>query len=183
MKKQTTSLHFGLSFFLLASPLAAQTLVSSLDLSEGNTILQATGAQAISTGGGPATADTRTLYYFADDFGDAVPNLPDFDANNLWPYVYVDSSFSVDSGISATFDTINDGTGDLLTINGNPVYQFANDMSASDYKGNFGPWYFIETDGTATQSAVPEPSAFAIAGGLAALGIVLLRRRTRERDC
>ncbi len=168
----------------LGSSLSGQTL-SVFELPEGNEILQFTGADAIGTGGGPATADTRTLYYLNADFGDPQPNTHDWDTNMAWPYVFVTGSLSIDPAISATVSTFDDGdaaTGDVLLIDGNPLYQFVNDNSATDANGNFGPWFYIEPDGTATQSAVPEPSTFALLGGIMALGVVLIRRKSRNRS-
>ena len=168
---------------ILGSSLSAQNL-SVFDLPQGNQILQLTGADAISTPGGNATADTRTLYYLQDDFGDPAPNTHDWTLNTAWPYVYVSGSLNIDPAISASVTTFDDGdagTGDVLLVDGNPLYQFVNDNSSTDANGNFGPWFFVEPDGSATQSVVPEPSTYALFGGLLVFGFVFSRRLRHPR--
>lgn len=173
-------IHLTVLFGILAAAaVQGQTLISTLTLPGGNTILQATGAVPGTTAGGTASAETRTLYYYGPDFGDPAPNAFDY-TGTAWPYVYVNGSFTLNSGITASVGTANDGLGDYLTINGNPIYQFINDTTTIAANGNFGPWYFIETDGTATQStvsAVPEPSAFGFLLGALTLTALAARRR------
>ena len=169
-------------FPLLSLPLLGQ-VIAIYNLPEGNSILQLTGADAIDTVGGMAVSDTRTLYYLDSDFGDPQPNTHDWTFNTAWPYVFVSGSLDIDTSITATITTFDDGdpgTGDVLLIDGNPVYQFVNDTSPTDANGNFGPWYFIEPDGTATQSTVPEPSAIAFGMGLIALAIACRRSRMKR---
>jgi len=176
--------HSVLFAALLVASFTASELkglsITPLELPEGNIILQGTGASPILTGSGTASADTRTLYFFSGDFGDPAPNTHDFDSNNAWPYVYVVDPLDISAGVSATISTFNDGVGDALLINGNPVYQFINDTTALSAVGNFGPWFFIEPDGTATQEVIPEPSHFAAIAGLLALGLLLRRRLNKS---
>lgn len=168
-KKLLVTSGFAAGLCLTATSANAATFISEFTLPEGNTILQVTGADAIDTEGGLALEDTRTLYYFAPDFGDAQPNFPDY-VGEAWPYVYVNESLEVEDSITASITTENDGVGDLILIEGNPVYQFVNDLSTTDANGNIGPWNYIEPDGTATQQReVPEPHA--ILGMLLALGL------------
>ena len=143
----------------LFSASASATTISLFTLPGGNSILQLEGAIAMDTGGGLATSAVRTIYYFSPDFGDMEINTHDF-TGSTWPYVYVDGPLKIDDNISADITTANDGIGDFLLINGNPIYQFVGDLSARDANGNFGPWFFIEADGTPTQSTVvPIPAA------------------------
>ena len=156
-----------ISIATAAASLASAQTLSVLELPEGNKILQITGADAVSTPAGPATAETRTVYFFNGDFDNPQPNLHSFTANNAWPYVSISGSVSIDASITASITTVDDGnasTGDVLLINGNPVYQFANDTSASDANGNFGPWFYSDLGGNATQStsAIPDNLASAI---------------------
>lgn len=162
---------------LLGYTSAGATTIGTITLLDGATILQVTDATAGATDGGLATADTRTIYYYAPDFGDPAPNLHDF-TGTTWPYVFTDGSLTVDASISADVTTFNSGVGELILINGNPIYQFINDNSSLDANGNFGPWFFITPTGMATQSTVPIPPAFLLfSGALAGLGV--LRRRVR----
>ncbi len=152
--------------------------ISTIQLPGGAIILQATGAVAGNTAGGIATADTRTIYFFSSDFGDPSPNTHDFNSNMNWPYVYVNDTINVDPGITANITLANDANGNILIVQGNPVYQFINDLTPTDANGNFGPWFFIQSDGTATQSTVPEPSAYGLLIGSLLFGILqFLRRR------
>ena len=136
----------------LAMPASGATL-SLFTLPEGGTILQLSGAVAGDTAGGVATDERRTIYYFQPDFGDPQPNLHDF-TGTTWPYIFLDGPLKIDTGISADVSTAETGAGTILLINGNPVYQFFNDLTAKDANGNFGPWFFIRPDGSATQSTL-----------------------------
>jgi len=172
-----------LSILPLSSPLWSQNLLT-YTLPEGNTILQLSGADAINTTGGPATSELRTLYYLSNDFGDPQPNTHDWTSNTAWPYVFITGALTIQAGITATVTTFDDGdalTGDVLLIDGNPVYQFINDNSTTDANGNFGPWYFIQPDGTATQSTVPEPGTSALLLGFLGLAFVVARRLRLRR--
>ncbi len=166
---------------ILFSAFSAQaTTISLITLPEGATIMQVTRALSGPTDGGIATSDTRTLYYFAPDFGDAQINFHDF-AGTTWPYVYLTGGLNVDPNISADISTANDSFGEFLLINGNPVYQFINDNNPRDATGNFGPWNFILSDGSPTQSvsAVPVPAALPLLlSALAGMRLVTGRRRS-----
>lgn len=169
-----------LSVLILLSQTVSAINVSTILLPTGGTILQATGAVPGATAAGMATADTRTLYFNSSDFGDPSPNFHDFTANMNWPYVYVNDPINVGPGITANITTANDGIGDILIVGGNPVYQFVNDLSPTDATGNFGPWFFLQPDGAATQSAVPEPSTYALFFGLLLLGVRIIQRRKQH---
>lgn len=174
---------------LALAALAAAVPVASADVTlslftfpEGNTIIQATDAIAGNTGGGVATSDTRTAYVFEPDFGDPVPNLADF-TGTTWPYIYVGADVTlddliIDSSITADIQLLTNPNSaanlQWILINGNPLYQFINDNSATDANGNFGPWFYLEADGTPTQSRVPAPGAAAVLG---LGGLVAARRR------
>ena len=160
----------------LALPAGAAS-ISTLTLPEGNTILQITGAVAGMTDGGVATSDTRTLYYFAPDFGDPQINLHDF-MGTTWPYVFIDGPLKVDSSITASISTASTAAGDILLIDGNPLYQFFNDTTPKDANGNFGPWFFVRPDGSATQAVVPIPAPLLLLAS-SLLGLLTVRRRVR----
>ena len=165
---------------VLGSFSAQATTISLFTLPEGATIMQVTGAVSGQTDGGIATSDTRSLYYFAPDFGDTQINFHDF-SGTTWPYVYLTGDLKVDSNISASITTANDSFGEFLLINGNPVYQFINDNGPLDANGNFGPWNFILADGSPTQSvsAVPVPAALPLLlSAFVGMRLVTGRRRS-----
>ncbi|MEM1012041.1 MAG: MYXO-CTERM sorting domain-containing protein [Planctomycetota bacterium] len=156
--------------------------ISVLTLPEGGEILQITGAVERQTPGGPAVADTRTVYQFAPDFDDPQPNDPDF-TGSTWGWVYLESNATladlvIPDEVTADFSLLTNPDSALglqwVLVNGNPLYQFVNDTSPTDANGNFGPWFFTTLDGSPTQ-AVPEPGVAAL--GLAAAGVLLRRRR------
>lgn len=157
--------------------------ISILTLPEGGEILQITGAVERQTPGGPAVADTRTIYQFAPDFGDPQPNDPDF-TGTTWGWVYLEADDTLDDlniadGVTADFSLLTNPDSALglqwVLANGNPLYQFANDTSPTSANGNVGPWNFTALDGTPTQ-AVPEPAVGA-AGALLAGALIRRRRR------
>lgn len=165
---------------VLAGNVHAATVLSLFGLEEGANIIQVTGALAANTDGGPSLAETRTIYYFEPDFGDAPPNEHDY-TGGAWPYVYLDGPLEIDERITATVTTENDGFGEFVLINGNPLYQFVNDGSPTDANGNFGPWFYVLRDGTPTQdpaAVIPVPAALPLlataCGGLLLAGV---RRR------
>ena len=156
---------------------ATATTISRVTLAEGNTILQVAMAAGIETDGGLATADIRTVYFYSPDFGDAAPNEHDF-VGSTWPYVFVDGALEVESGITASVTTATTAAGDIVLVNGNPLYQFVGDSAPGDANGNFGPWFYVQPDGSATQDAVPEPAALTLmAAGLLALAGMRRGRR------
>jgi hypothetical protein len=181
LRQISTGVFFGL--LLVASPSEAATVVSTFTLPEGNTILQVTGAVAGVTGGGTATAATRTLYVFSPDFGDTQPNFQDYPGTSTarnWPYVYVDQSLTVNPGITGNVTTAVDSFGTFVLVNGNPVYQFINDISATSANGNIPtPWFYVQADGTATKSrqAIPTP---ALLPGLIGFGVAAIRKQKPE---
>lgn len=178
-----TSKALAVAACAAAVPTAAAELNLSLfTLPEGNTIIQATDAIPSNTAGGLATDETRTAYVFAPDFNDPEPNLADF-TGTTWPYIYVSAEatladLTIDPSITADIALLtnpNSAAGlQWILINGNPIYQFINDNTTTDANGNFGPWFYLEADGTPTQSRVPAPGA---AGLLAITGLAAARRR------
>lgn len=180
-------------------------VISALTLPEGNQILQVSDAVANNNPGGQASSATRTLYVFAPDFGDLDnadagddgPDFPGANPSGPWPWVYAPaadtftlSDLVIEDGISAQFELrTNPNSGALLQwlyVNGNPTYQFIGDglnadpsipldQDSSLANGNFGPWNYLELDGTPTQSRVPVPSTLF----LLLAGVIATRRFSR----
>ena len=94
---------------VLAPMPANATSIGVITLLDGGTILQVSDALAGSTGGGQATSDTRSIYFFSPDFGDPPPNLHDF-TGTTWPYVFTDGTLTVDASISASVTSFEGGT-------------------------------------------------------------------------
>ncbi|MGF1448653.1 MAG: PEP-CTERM sorting domain-containing protein [Opitutales bacterium] len=195
MKSKTSLLiaAASLSASLLGTVSASAQSLSLFTLPEGNTIIQVTGAVPNNNPGGQASADTRTAYFFEPDFGDPVPNEPDFPGTGpggTWPWIYAPADavlgdLNIDSGITATVSLLENPNSaanlQWILVDGNPIYQFINDNSATDANGNFGPWNFIQADGTPSQALVPEPSTYAAIGGALALAVAMATRRLRRK--
>ncbi len=159
---------------MITSFTATDPSLGSLD------ILQVEGAVAGATPGGPATSDTRTLYFWTPDLNNNDPGDPPGYTGPNWPYVFVDTGgIDVGAGLDpALFSTVTIAEGDVLTVAGYPVYQFVNDSAAGEF-GGIGPnWPVVGTDGTA-YTQIPEPRTAALAMAALALGVVFLRRRRR----
>ncbi len=120
-----------------------------LTLPCGGQVIQITGALAGSNGGGTATAETRTIYAFNFDNAGGTPTY----TGSTWPYAIAPDGFTIDdAGITATITTNGNG---VILVNGWPAYQYANDLSAADANGTFGPWNYYLPNGTLSQDACP----------------------------
>jgi predicted lipoprotein with Yx(FWY)xxD motif len=98
-------------------------------------------------------SEGRTLYVFTPDDGGA-PTCND-DCATLWPPLVADGAPTVGEGLdeglfaSATRD---DGT-EQVTVDGWPLYFFANDAAPGDTNGQGlgGMWYVVGPDGAAIE--------------------------------
>ena len=134
-------------------------------------------------GGGPATAETRTFYYYAPD-STAVPSF----MGGNWPVVFIDGDLGPNGpGISAsvTAGTMQatglDGVmASPLLINDRPVYFFTyilgGDASATTANGIYTVWYGVSNTGSAV---VPEPSTGLLLPGELAVFAALHGRSIR----
>ena len=170
----------------LGATVTAATIVSVANLPVGGSagtanLLQVTGAMTGTGTGGPATADTRTFYYFAPN-STAVPGF----AGANWPIVFIDGDLGPDGpGVSASVTAgAMQATGlegvmaSPLLIDDRPVNFFAlptlGDTSTATANGIYTVWYGVSTTGSAV---VPEPSTgLLLAGGLGVFAAV--RRRS-----
>ena len=135
-------------FMRLSASLAlsgTNTTVSVARDSGGATFLQVTGATAGTTGGGSATSEKRTVYYFAPD----TTSSPTF-SGTAWPYVIVQGQLSAGAGVTATLTKNSSG---MLLVNGLPAYQFGGDSSSTTANGVGGTWPGMKADGTKTTTA------------------------------
>ena len=176
----------------LGATATAATIVSVANLpvvgSAGTAnLLQVTGARpgaVTGTGtGGPATADTRTFYYFAPD-STAVPG---FTGSN-WPIVFIDGDLGPDGpGVSASVTAgAMQATGlegvmaSLLLIDDRPLYFFTvptfGDTSATTANGIYTVWYGVSNTGSAV---VPERSTGLLLAGGPGVFEAIRRRSTR----
>jgi predicted lipoprotein with Yx(FWY)xxD motif len=104
--------------------------------------------------------DGFTLYVFTQDEGGESVCYDDCAEN--WPAV--DASTPISSDLDqAMFGSAprTDGT-EQLTINGMPLYRFANDANPGDVNGQGanGVWFVVDPDGNMIEAAVGEDVAF-----------------------
>ena len=118
------------------------TTVTVAKDSGGATFLQVTGATAGATGGGTATSDKRSIYYYAPD----TTSSPTF-SGGFWPYVIVQGQLSAGAGVTATLT--KNGSG-MLLVNGLPAYQYGGDSGSTTASGVSGAWPAMRADGTKT---------------------------------
>lgn len=114
----------------------------------GNEYLQMSGASPVTTGGGAATSELRTLYHYTGDSG----TTPTYTGTG-WAYVYPTQTVTVDSSVTATVSYQLVSGYYVLTINGKPVYQYSGDtkLTANGVGTN---WKAFKSDGT-LQSTTP----------------------------
>ena len=147
-KRKTFSVAQGSDarkFMRLSASLAlsgTNTTVTVAKDSGGATFLQVTGATAGATGGGTATSDKRSIYYYAPD----TTSSPTF-SGTAWPYVIVQGQLSAGAGVTATLT--KNGSG-MLLVNGLPAYQFGGDSGSTTASGVSGAWPAMRADGTKT---------------------------------
>ena len=147
-KRKTFSVAQGSDakkFMRLIASLAlsgVNTTVTVAKDSGGATFLQVTGATAGATGGGTATSDKRSIYYYAPD----TTSSPTF-SGGFWPYVIVQGQLSAGAGVTATLT--KNGSG-MLLVNGLPAYQFGGDSGSTTASGVSGAWPAMRADGTKT---------------------------------
>jgi predicted lipoprotein with Yx(FWY)xxD motif len=100
-------------------------------------------------------SDGKTLYTFKpDDAG--TPTCND-DCAAAWPPLLADGEFTVGDGLDGgLFSTVTrDDGGEQLTVDGWPLYFFANDAAPGDTNGQGigDAWYVVGPDGVAIDDA------------------------------
>jgi predicted lipoprotein with Yx(FWY)xxD motif len=92
-----------------------------------------------------------TVYVFDKDTKDATASVCSGGCATTWPAVETDSAKPTVSGVTGTVATITGTDGKLqVTLDGWPLYTFANDSAAGDVKGQGvgGIWWAVGADGT-----------------------------------
>lgn len=100
------------------------------------------------------TSDGRTLYLFMPDNGSA-PTCYD-DCASAWPPLLAEGDVAVGEGLDAAlFATApRDDGGEQVTVDGWPLYFFANDAAPGDTNGQGvgGVWFAVAPDGSAIEA-------------------------------
>jgi predicted lipoprotein with Yx(FWY)xxD motif len=126
----------------------------------------ASGAAEISTANsslGEIVVDGQgmTAYFFDNDAADSGTSSCTGDCAKLWPAIESATTTPVVDGVSGTIATIKgvDG-GNQITIDGRPIYTFANDKKPGDVAGQGvgGIWFAVSPAGEELTSATPAAS-------------------------
>ena len=108
--------------------------VSTLTLADGTIVLQLEGALEAETNGGDSIRERRTIYFNASD-----TNQTPIYRGSEWPYVTVAYLPELPAELGVTHSVV-DG---IYTINGLPVYQYANETSSETADGTVVNWRIV----------------------------------------
>lgn len=95
--------------------------------------------------------DGMTVYYFLKDTPGSGTSACTGDCLTAWPPVYAESEDVVADGVTGELGTIETPDGEYqVTIDGRPVYLFAQDMAPGDVNGQGvnDVWYAVAPDGS-----------------------------------
>lgn len=109
-----------------------------------------------STGLGDVVVDSKgmTLYYFTKDEKGALTSACTGDCLARWPIATTTNEAPVLEGVSSDVGVIESPEGQMqLTLDGMPLYTFAQDAKPGDTNGQGvgGVWYAVAPDGTMIQ--------------------------------
>ncbi|GAB3534239.1 hypothetical protein GCM10027403_09720 [Arthrobacter tecti] len=99
-------------------------------------------------------AEGMVVYYFTNDEADSGVSACEGGCLEAWPPVLTDSETPEAEGVTGELGTIETPDGELqVTINGMPIYYFANDEAPGDTNGQGvnEVWYVVAPDGTMIQ--------------------------------
>lgn len=99
-------------------------------------------------------AEGMVVYVFTNDEPDSGVSACEGGCLEAWPPVLADSESPEVEGVTGEVGTIGTPDGDMqVTINGMPIYYFAEDEAPGDTKGQGvnEVWYVIAPDGTMIQ--------------------------------
>jgi predicted lipoprotein with Yx(FWY)xxD motif len=102
-------------------------------------------------------AEGKSVYFFTKDVKDSGTSACTDACAAAWPAVTTTSDSPAVEGVSGTIGTINTADGSKqITINGLPVYYFANDKKPGDVLGQGvnDVWYLVSPAGEMLKSAV-----------------------------
>lgn len=99
-------------------------------------------------------AEGMVVYYFTNDEPDSGVSACEGGCLEAWPPVLSDSETPEAEGVTGELGTIETPDGELqVTINGMPIYYFAEDEAPGDTNGQGvnEVWYVVAPDGTMIQ--------------------------------
>ncbi|NJC23500.1 putative lipoprotein with Yx(FWY)xxD motif/putative small lipoprotein YifL [Arthrobacter pigmenti] len=99
-------------------------------------------------------AEGMVVYYFTNDEANSGVSACEGGCLEAWPPVLTDSETPEAEGVTGELGTIETPDGELqVTINGMPIYYFANDEAPGDTNGQGvnEVWYVVAPDGTMIQ--------------------------------
>lgn len=99
-------------------------------------------------------AEGMVVYYFTNDEADSGVSACEGGCLEAWPPVLSDSETPEAEGVTGELGTIETPDGELqVTINGMPIYYFAEDEEPGDTNGQGvnEVWYVVGPDGTMIQ--------------------------------
>lgn len=99
-------------------------------------------------------AEGMVVYYFTNDEPDSGVSACEGGCLEAWPPVLSDSETPEAEGVTGELGTIETPDGELqITINGMPIYYFAEDEAPGDTNGQGvnEVWYVVAPDGTMIQ--------------------------------
>jgi len=99
-------------------------------------------------------AEGMVVYYFTNDEANSGVSACEGGCLEAWPPVLTDSETPEAEGVTGELGTIETPDGELqVTINGMPIYYFAEDEAPGDTNGQGvnEVWYVVAPDGTMIQ--------------------------------
>ncbi|GAB3550052.1 hypothetical protein GCM10027404_16570 [Arthrobacter tumbae] len=141
-----------------AEPTEAETTAASEEPSgeaaAGGTVGTPLGVAESELGEIVVDAEGMVVYYFTNDEPDSGVSACEGGCLEAWPPVLSDSETPEVEGVTGEVGTIETPDGDLqITINGMPIYYFAEDEAPGDTNGQGANevWYVVAPDGTMIQ--------------------------------
>lgn len=124
------------------------------DAAAGGTVGTPLGVAETDLGEVVVDAEGMVVYYFTKDEADSGVSACEGGCLEAWPPVLTDSETPEVEGVTGEVGTIETPEGELqVTINGMPIYYFAEDEAPGDTNGQGANdvWYVVAPDGTMIQ--------------------------------